>query len=71
LRLTLGLQLINTPKTRLTFNLNHTQAETTGDNLLLQGSWDISKSFSLYTRATYTLAEKSAYGFETSLTVRL
>ncbi|MEJ2033393.1 MAG: hypothetical protein P8Y63_10225, partial [Deltaproteobacteria bacterium] len=27
LRLTLGLQLINTPKTRLTFNLNHTQAE--------------------------------------------
>lgn len=71
LGLNLALTLLRTDKTRLVFNALHNQAETRIDTFGLNGSWTISRYFTMLARGNYRVAARNAYSFQVSLSFRL
>ena len=67
--MTMGL--VRTQKTRLTLVANRSQADTESTSALLLGSWDISRSLSMLSQASYSFGQNYVYSFMASLTLRL
>lgn len=69
---TLGVAVLNTPKTRVTLSGGYQQQGTEVAQKLLgmQAGWDISKTLSLLASASYSMAERNTWSLSTSLYFR-